>query len=69
LYVDDLVHDQDMLQLVESTFGPEHVLTGSDWPFPMGCDTVDRTRAAARAELTEGLTRPATAQGWRRLGS
>lgn len=61
LYVDDLVHDPAMLQLVESTFGSDHVLTGSDWPFPMGCDTLNPTRATARATLTESLTRPPTA--------
>lgn len=56
-YVDDLVHDPAMLGLVESTFGADHVLIGSDWPFPMGCDTIDPTRAAARASDTEHLTR------------
>ena len=57
LFVDDLVHDPAMIDLVESTFGPDHVLIGSDWPFPMGCDAVDPTRAAARASDTERLTR------------
>jgi aminocarboxymuconate-semialdehyde decarboxylase len=56
-YVDDLVHDPAMLGLVESTFGADHVLIGSDWPFPMGCDAIDQTRAAARATDTERLTR------------
>jgi aminocarboxymuconate-semialdehyde decarboxylase len=56
-YVDDLVHDPAMLTLVESTFGADRVLIGSDWPFPMGCDAIDPTRAAARASDTERLTR------------
>jgi aminocarboxymuconate-semialdehyde decarboxylase len=56
-YVDDLVHDPAMLSLVESTFGADRVLTGSDWPFPMGCDAIDPARAAARAADTERLTR------------
>jgi aminocarboxymuconate-semialdehyde decarboxylase len=56
-YVDDLVHDPAMLELVESTFGADHILTGSDWPFPMGCDTIDPARAAARATDIERLTR------------
>lgn len=53
-YVDDLVHDPAMLRLVLDTFGEDRVLAGSDWPFPMGSDQVD----AARAVLTERLTRP-----------
>lgn len=56
-YVDDLVHDPTMLDLIEATFGADHILTGSDWPFPMGCDTIDPARAAARAADTERLTR------------
>ncbi|HCU51013.1 MAG TPA: aminocarboxymuconate-semialdehyde decarboxylase, partial [Micromonosporaceae bacterium] len=57
-YVDDLVHDPEMLRLAEATFGEDHVLVGSDWPFPMGCDTINTTRATARATQTERLTRP-----------
>jgi aminocarboxymuconate-semialdehyde decarboxylase len=56
-YVDDLVHDPAMRGLVESTFGADHVLIGSDWPFPMGCDAIDPARAAARATDTERMTR------------
>ncbi len=53
-YVDDLVHDPAVLALLQSTFGADRVLAGSDWPFPMGSDQVD----PARAEPAELLTRP-----------
>jgi aminocarboxymuconate-semialdehyde decarboxylase len=56
LYVDDLVHDPAMLKLVEATFGTAHILTGSDWPFPMGSDTINPTRATARAATTNRMT-------------
>ncbi|TWD83764.1 aminocarboxymuconate-semialdehyde decarboxylase [Kribbella amoyensis] len=50
--VDDLVHDPAVLTLLEATFG--QVLAGSDWPFPMGSDDLDRRRAGT----AEALTRP-----------
>ncbi|WUJ69101.1 amidohydrolase [Kribbella soli] len=53
-YVDDLVHDDAVLELLTSTFGAERVLAGSDWPFPMGSDGV----SAARSATAEVLTRP-----------
>ncbi|MFD3402517.1 amidohydrolase family protein [Kribbella sp. NPDC058693] len=53
-YVDDLVHDDAVLELLHKTFGPERVLAGSDWPFPMGSDGV----SAARSATAEVLTRP-----------
>ncbi|HET6989163.1 MAG TPA: amidohydrolase family protein, partial [Kribbella sp.] len=53
-YVDDLVHDDAVLELLTKTFGAERVLAGSDWPFPMGSDAVSATRSAT----AEALTRP-----------
>ncbi|MEV0790767.1 amidohydrolase family protein [Kribbella sp. NPDC050459] len=53
-YVDDLVHDDAVLELLTKTFGPGRVLAGSDWPFPMGSDGV----SAARSATAEVLTRP-----------
>ncbi|MDR3398868.1 MAG: amidohydrolase family protein [Pandoraea sp.] len=35
-YVDCITHDADALALSAAVFGKEHVLFGSDWPFPMG---------------------------------
>jgi aminocarboxymuconate-semialdehyde decarboxylase len=57
-YVDDLVHDTGVLALLWATYGAERVLVGSDWPFPMGSDQLDLTRLAARAAVSELLTRP-----------
>lgn len=60
-YVDDLVHDDAVLELLGSTFGPERVLAGSDWPFPMGSDSVSATRAPAAGELTVPLAKEVVA--------
>jgi len=54
-YVDDLVHDDAVLELLVATFGPDRVLAGSDWPFPMGSDAVSAARAVAAGELTAPL--------------
>jgi aminocarboxymuconate-semialdehyde decarboxylase len=60
-YVDDLVHDDAVLELVAKTFGAERVLAGSDWPFPMGSDAVDAGRSAAVEELTRPLAKEVSA--------
>ncbi|MGZ0146398.1 amidohydrolase family protein [Kribbella sp. WER1] len=57
-YVDDLVHDAAVLELLTKTFGAERVLAGSDWPFPMGSDEVSGPRATEQAAAVEVLTRP-----------
>lgn len=36
LLVDCIAHDLGMITLAEQVFGPEHIVFGSDWPFPMG---------------------------------
>ncbi|MET9311416.1 amidohydrolase family protein [Kribbella sp. NPDC003505] len=56
-YVDDLVHDDAVLELLTKTFGPERVLAGSDWPFPMGSDGVSAARSAAAEVLTRPLAK------------
>lgn len=35
-YVDCIAHDAGTLELARKVFGEDHVLYGSDWPFPMG---------------------------------
>ena len=57
-YVDDLVHDTAVQALLGATFGSDRVLAGSDWPFPMGSERIDRGRAAAGAAVSERITRP-----------
>jgi aminocarboxymuconate-semialdehyde decarboxylase len=61
-YVDDLVHDEAMLQLLVRTFGAAHVLAGSDWPFPMGSDEVVGERAVTAGELTAPLAKEVSAR-------
>ncbi len=56
-YVDDVVHDDAVLELLARTFGAERVLAGSDWPFPMGSDAVSAARSAAAGELTTPLAK------------
>jgi aminocarboxymuconate-semialdehyde decarboxylase len=34
--VDSITHDEKALGFVADTFGPQRVVFGSDWPFPMG---------------------------------
>jgi aminocarboxymuconate-semialdehyde decarboxylase len=36
LRVDCIAHDPQMLALARASFGDDHVMFGSDWPFPMG---------------------------------
>lgn len=36
IYVDSLVHDEDMLLKLVKELGSEHVLYGTDYPFPLG---------------------------------
>lgn len=60
-YVDDLVHDDAVLDLLSATFGAERVLAGSDWPFPMGSDSVSAARATAAGELTQPLAKEVVA--------
>ncbi len=53
-YFDSLTHDADALAFLVATVGADHVLIGSDYPFPMGCENplgalaalseIDRTR-------------------------
>lgn len=38
LYADCLAHDPAVVDLAVGAFGEEHILLGSDWPFPMGTD-------------------------------
>ncbi|KAE8766100.1 amidohydrolase family protein [Georgenia thermotolerans] len=38
LWVDCLAHDAAALDLAVGVVGEEHLLVGSDWPFPMGTD-------------------------------
>lgn len=54
-YVDCITHDVQALSLAESVFGKDHVLFGSDWPFPMGLmkphDALTRLDADSRDRI------------------
>lgn len=36
IYVDSLVHDQDVLVLLLNKLGSDRIILGSDYPFPLG---------------------------------
>ncbi|KAJ5692889.1 hypothetical protein N7462_002312 [Penicillium macrosclerotiorum] len=36
IWIDSLVHDPDLLQLICKKIGPEKIIMGSDYPFPLG---------------------------------
>lgn len=38
LFVDGISHSSEGLSLARAVFGKDHILYGSDWPFPMGLD-------------------------------
>ncbi len=35
-YADGIAHDAAALRLAQEVFGEDHIMFGSDWPFPMG---------------------------------
>jgi aminocarboxymuconate-semialdehyde decarboxylase len=56
--VDSAVFDQRALQFLVETMGPEHVMLGSDYPFPLGEESVGaliRSSALAAAAKTQLL--------------
>lgn len=65
LMADCVTHDAGALDLAETIFGPEHVVFGSDWPFPMGLLQPHAQLAALRPEQRELIfqTNPARLTG------
>jgi aminocarboxymuconate-semialdehyde decarboxylase len=60
VYVDSLVHDSDILQLVAKKFGTDRIILGSDYPFPLGeidypGRVIDETYCS---ECTDGSSSP-----------
>lgn len=53
LYVDCIAFSQTYLDLAQTVFGDDHVVLGSDWPFPMGLE--DARLAELYAEKTDRL--------------
>ena len=51
LYVDTITHHPEMTELVRRVIGPERLVFGSDWPFPMGSTDGREAAVNARAVL------------------
>lgn len=57
IWIDCLTHDASSLDLATSLFGEDHVLLGSDWPFPMGTDNPRSLIAHRGAAFVEQAAR------------
>lgn len=55
LTVDCIVHDAEALALAASVFGAEHIVFGSDWPFPMGLPTPAAQLAGVPRDLAQRI--------------
>ncbi|MFT4028894.1 MAG: amidohydrolase family protein [Protaetiibacter sp.] len=55
LHSDSLGHDVGMLGLAAEVFGHDHVVLGSDWPFPMGDDDPRSSVAALTDDLRHAV--------------
>lgn len=55
IHVDCICHDEAALALAEEVFGPEQVVFGSDWPFPMGVIEPERQMGGYAAERLHRL--------------
>ncbi len=60
-YVDSLVHDEGALRMLMDLIGPERIMLGSDYPFPLGEDrpgelilTMKGVSDAARGQMLRG---------------
>ena len=51
-YVDTITHHPEMTELVRRVIGPDRLVFGSDWPFPMGSMAGREAAANARAVLS-----------------
>jgi aminocarboxymuconate-semialdehyde decarboxylase len=51
LYVDSIAHSSAYLAAIIETVGADHVLLGSDWPFPMGTPNADHDLGHLDASL------------------
>ncbi|KAJ5132565.1 hypothetical protein N7448_006723 [Penicillium atrosanguineum] len=53
IWIDSLVHDPDLLQLICKKIGPERIVMGSDYPFPLGEMPVPGEMLASNKEVEE----------------
>jgi aminocarboxymuconate-semialdehyde decarboxylase len=75
LYADCLAHDPAVVDLAVGTFGEQHLLLGSDWPFPMGTheptalvqhrgeDFVEQVASANAVAVFPGIARASALAG------
>lgn len=61
LFADTLSHDSGLVALAASHFGHDHLVLGSDWPFPMGSENpaavLDQLSPAQQAGVLAGVAR------------
>lgn len=57
LWVDCLSHDPAVVDLAASVFGRDHLLLGSDWPYPMGTDDPAATSRHLGTDVAERIAR------------
>ncbi len=50
-HVDSIVHSQKQLAAIVDVVGPDQVLLGSDWPFPMGTQSAEDDLGSLSSEL------------------
>jgi aminocarboxymuconate-semialdehyde decarboxylase len=65
LYTDTIVHDPRVLRFVISVLGPDHIMLGSDMPFPIG--DMEPTKIVAAVGLPEAQSAGITGQTATRL--
>jgi aminocarboxymuconate-semialdehyde decarboxylase len=56
LWVDSLVHDPDMLEYLCKKIGPDRIVMGSDYPFPLGEVPVAGKMLSSEDQLSNFLT-------------
>lgn len=54
-YLDTIVHSEIQLRALIETVGEDHLLLGSDWPFPMGTPDADHDIGPLPAQLRQRI--------------
>ncbi len=55
-YADSILHSSAALTLSESVFGEDHIVFGSDWPFPMGLIEIDEQLSETSPTTLQRIT-------------
>ncbi|MDE3763100.1 amidohydrolase family protein [Sinorhizobium meliloti] len=67
VYFDTMGHDPDIIRTLTDCFGPERVLTGTDWPILAALNRDEFRGSLLRAGLNEQEARLVTGSNVRRL--